>query len=149
MASVVDLAVTALISILTADTGLAGVNVYDGPPMAAESLDWVAVGYQPGSTEAVTAQYDWAQIGQQRHEEHITILCSLATSTGDEPMGARRSRAVALRDIVAAALRANPTLNGSVRIAHMDSANLVQEQTPQGALAGYAFTVSAVARITS
>lgn len=149
MGSAVDGAVTALVDLLRASDDLAGVTVHDGPPTVSETPDWIAVGYQPGSAEAVDVTYDWAQIGAMTQEERITIRCSLACSSGDEPMGARRTRAVALRDAVASVIRANSRLNDTVRVAHMTSATLMQEQTPQGAMAGYAFTVEATVRISS
>lgn len=149
MASTQDSAIVALCSLLSAAPALSGVTVHDGPPMSAETSEWIAVGFSPGEAVAVDATYEWAQIGAQRHEEHYDILCSLVTNSGDEGMPARRTRAVALRDAVAAVLYANPTLSGAVRIAHMSAAQLVQEQTPQGASAGYTFRVSCAARIQS
>lgn len=149
MASTVDSAITALCSLLSAAPALSGVSVHDGPPMTAETPEWIAVGFSPGEPTAVELTYEWAQIGAQRHEEHYDILCSLVTNSGDEGMPARRARAIALRDAVAAVLTANPTLSGAVRIAHMSSAQLVQEETSQGASAGFTFRVSCQARVQS
>jgi hypothetical protein len=149
VASTIDAAILALTSLLGAAPSLSGVSVFDGPPTSAETPDWITVGWSPGETAAVDVEYAWAEIGAQRHEERYDILCCLATTSGDEAMPARRARALAIRDAIAAVLFANPTLSGAVRIAHMSAAQLVQDETEQGASAGFTFRVNCQARIQS
>lgn len=159
MASTVDTAITALVTLLADIDGfcLAGsedatdplVSVHDGPPARAETADWVAIGFQPGTADSVVIEYDWKALGQSAREERYDILCSLMSASGDEAMSTRRGRALAMRDAVAAALSADYTLGGVVRLAAMSTATLLQEQTTKGALAGYTFTVSVQARITA
>lgn len=148
MASTVDGAITALCALLSASGDLTGVTVHDGPPMTAETPEWIAIGYQPDTVDSVQLVYEWAALGQRHQEEHYDILCSLVSTSGDEAIAARRSRAIALRDAVAAVLADNPTLSDTVRIAHLSGATLRQQQTSQGALAGFTFTVSVQARIS-
>jgi hypothetical protein len=149
MASTVNAAISGLLAALAASDDLTGVVLHDGPPAVAESLDWIAVGYQPGSTESVTMTYDWAQIGGQRSEETYDILCSFAAHTGDADMSLRRARAITIRDAIAAAVSADRTLGGAVRLAYVSEAVMHQEQTSRGAAIGFTFTLSCAARITT
>jgi hypothetical protein len=93
--------------------------------------------------------WDWAQIGGQRSEESFELLCSFVTTSGDEGMSARRTRAVAIRDAIAAAVTTDRTLGGAVRLAHLTEAVMHQEQTPKGASVGFTFTLACTARITT
>lgn len=149
MASTVNAAIAGFIAQLEASSDLTGVTVHDGPPTTSETPDWIAVGYQPGSTESVSMTWDWAQIGGSRSEETYDVLCSFATTSGDEGMTARRTRAIAIRDAIAAALSTDRTLGGAVRIAHLSEGVIHQEQTNRGAAIGFTFTLSCAARITT
>lgn len=148
MASTVDAAILATVTLLKAAAALSGVPVFDGVPTE-ETPEWIAVGWSPGEPTAAEINYEWAQIGAQRHEEHYDLLCSLATASGDIDLPARRARAQALRDAVAAVLTANPTLSGAVRVAHMSAAQLVQELPASGSTAGFTFRISCQARVQS
>lgn len=148
MSSTIAVAIDGLLAQLSASEALTGVTVFDGPPLAKAS-EWVAVGYQPDEAKAVTAGYDWAQIGAQRSEEEYDILCSLATRSGSTKMSVGRARAVAIRDAVAAAISTDRTLGGAVRLAGLSSADLLQEQTASGRIVGFTFTVHCTARITT
>jgi hypothetical protein len=149
MASTVNAAISGFISQLAASTDLVGVTVHDGPPVTAETPEWIAVGYQPGSTESVSMSYDWAQIGGQRSEETYELLCSFAVRTGDQAMSTLRARGFQIRNAIAAAISTDRTLGGAVRLAHMSEAVLHQEQTDRGAAIGFTFTLACVARITT
>lgn len=150
MTSTVNAAIAGFKAQLEASSDLAGVTVHDGPPTVAESVDWIAVGWQPGSTESVSMTWDWAQIGGSRTEETYDVLCSLAVATGDEQdMSGARTRAFAIRDAIAAALTTDRTLGGSVRLAHLSEGVMHQEQTSKGARIGFTFTLSCAARITT
>jgi len=149
MASTVNAAVAGFIAALENSTDLAGVTIHDGPPASAESKEWIAVGYQPGTTESVTMTWDWAQIGGQQSEETYDVLCSFAVTSGDEDMVTRRTRAVAIRDAIAAAIRSDWTLGRAVRLAHLSDGVMHQEQTSRGSSIGFTFTLSCVARITT
>jgi hypothetical protein len=148
MASTVDTAIIALVSLLQAAPALSGVSVFDGPPTE-EVAEWIAVGWSPGEVTAADITYEWAGLGAQRNEETYDLLCSLATSSGDVAVATRRARAIALRDAVAAVLTANPSLSGAVRIAHLSRAQLLQELPGTGSSAGFTFRVSCAARVQS
>lgn len=149
MASTVDGAITALCALLSASPALSGVSVHDGPPMTAETPDWIAVGYQPGSADAAVITWEWAGLGAMKQEERYDVLCSLMSASGDEAMSTRRTRAGALLDVVRAVVKANPVLTTNVRLARMSTGTLLQEQSSQGALAGYTFAISVEARISA
>lgn len=149
MASTVNAAISGFLTALRNSSALTGIALHDGPPSTSETPEWIAVGYQPGSTESVTMVYDWAQIGGQRSEETYDILCSFAAHTGDADMSLRRARAFTIRDAIAAAITTDRTLGGAVRLAHMSEAVMHQEQTSRGAAIGFTFTLSCAARITT
>jgi hypothetical protein len=152
MASTVDAAISALVALLEAASSLDGVSVHDGPPMTAQTPDWIAVGYQPDSSDAVLIDYEFSQLGAGKQREKYDVLCSLLTTSGDTAMSTRRSRAIALRDAVAQVLADNRELgvpSSGIWLAEMTSAALLQEQGPKGALAGFKFSITVQARITS
>src|SRR4051794_31381672 len=113
MASTVNAAIAGFITALEASTDLAGMTVHDGPPTTAESPEWIAVGYQPGPTGWVTMSGAWAQFGGKKWEETSDILSSSLAASGDGGRAARRSRAVQIRDAIAAAVSADRTLGGA------------------------------------
>lgn len=152
--SAVPAAITALLAILRADAGLAGVQVLDGPPVGDQSdQDYVAVGWQDGSEESVQIVQDFASAGARTRDENFAILCWLDTWTGDSDVSVRRTRAFELLAVVENAIRASggsptaPTMNGSVQWAHLTNAVLKQANTQDGVRAGIAFTVTCRARI--
>lgn len=152
--SAIPAAVDALLAILAAEDGLSGVRVLDGPPVGDMSeQDYVAIGWQPDSEEAVQMEQDFNAAGARTRDENFTILCWLDTWTGDADVRARRVRAFALLAVIEEAIRASgasptaPTLNGTVLWAHLTGALLRQASTDQGVRAGIAFTVTCRARI--
>jgi hypothetical protein len=81
-------------------------------------------------------------------EEDFTILCSLRSGSGDESLSARRTAAFALLDVVSAAVAADPTLGGAVRVAAVyGGGSLAQAETSSGAAAGIKFGVACQNRI--
>jgi hypothetical protein len=149
VSTAIPAAITALISTIQAASGLTGVTVHDGKPETAETPDWIAVGYDPQAETAVDFDREWAALGQQRMEEEFAIYCTLRSGSGDEVMSTRRARAFALLDIVSAAVAANPTLSGAVRVAAVHGqGSLLQAETGSGAAAGLRFRVDCQARIS-
>lgn len=147
-------AITALLAILAADAGLAGVQVIDGPPAVDMSAsEFVAVGWQPDADEAVQITQTFAYAGARTRDEEFTIFCWLETWTGDSDVSARRVRAFQLLGVIETAIRASgsnpeaPTLNGAVLWSEFTAGSLRQAYTDQGMKAGIAFTVSCRARI--
>lgn len=150
----VPAAIDALLAILRADVGLSGVQVLDGPPVGdMADQDYVAVGWQPDSDEAVQIVQTFAYAGARARDEEFAILCWLDTWTGDSDVRARRLRAFELLAVVENAIRASganpeaPTLSNSVLWSQFTAGVLKQANTDQGVRAGIAFTVSCRARI--
>jgi hypothetical protein len=152
--SAVPGAITALLAILQADAGLSGVQVIDGPPTVDQSdQDYVAVGWQPETDEAVQLAQTFAYAGARRRDEEFAILGWIDTWTGDSDVAARRVRAFELLAVIENAIRATgaspdaPTLNGAVLWCELRGGVLKQANTDQGVRAGIAFTVACRARI--
>lgn len=152
--SAIPAAIDALLEILAAEDGLSDVRVLDGPPVGDMSdQDYVAIGWQPDSEEAVQMDQDFNAAGARTRDEDFTILCWLDTWTGDSDVRARRVRAFALLAVIEDAIRASgasptaPTLNGTVLWAHLTGGLLKQANTDQGVRAGIAFTITCRARI--
>ncbi|MEV0441807.1 hypothetical protein AB0I84_05850 [Streptomyces spectabilis] len=147
-------AITQILAILRADTGLTGVEVLDGPPASDQSAsEYVSIGWAPDSEESAQFTQAFAYAGARRRDEDLLILCYLVAWSGDTDTAAVRTRLFELLAVIENALRAtdaaptNPTLNGSVLWAHIVRGQLQQAQTSQGARAGLAFTIEARARI--
>src|SRR5205085_2816910 len=129
----------AIVDAATADT----VTVHDGEPTSAETPDWVAIGYDPGSELAVDFDREWAALGAQRAEENYSILCSLRSGSGDEALAARRTAAIGLLDTITTTVAADPTLGGAVRLAAVyGQGSLSQAETATGAAVGIRFRVA-------
>ncbi|MFE9098491.1 hypothetical protein [Streptomyces sp. NPDC007264] len=149
----VPAAVDALLAILRAAPGLAGVTIVDGPPVVnLTALKHVFVGWQPSAEAAVSLEQSFNSAGARTRDETITISCYAEARAGDTDMQARRAEVFALLGEVETALRATnsaptaPTLNGTVLWAHLTAGDLTQVQA-EGSLAGLAFTVTCQARI--
>lgn len=126
------------------DTAL-DVPVHYGPPMT-ESGDFVCVGYADGGP-AVTADNEWAALGQQKHEERYSLACLVWCASGDTDMSTRVTTAYALLEDASAALAADYTLGLTCRIAHVAEHSLTPEQDASGSSVRLAFTVKVAARI--
>lgn len=147
-------AVAALLAILRAAPGLDGTEVIDGPA----AVNYTArrrlyIGWAPGADEAVQIDQAFASAGARRRDEILTIHGYAEVRAGDKDMALRRAAVFELLAELETALRATdaepeaPTLHGTVLWAHLTAGSLSQEQTPDGAQAGLAFTVSCQARI--
>ncbi|MFG2670850.1 hypothetical protein [Streptomyces sp. NPDC048445] len=153
--SAVPAAVDALLAILRAAPGLADVRIVDGPPPSTNLTERhrIYVGWAPGSEQAVDIEQDFAYAGARRRDEEASVSCYAESRAGDTDMALRRSRVFELLAAVEDALRATeaapeaPTLSGTVLWSQLSAGTLVQEQNPDGALAGLAFTVRLRARI--
>lgn len=152
--SAVPGAIDALLAILRAAPALSEVQVLDGPPVGDQSAhDYVAVGWQPDSEEAVQLEQTFNAAGARTRDEDFAILCWVDTWTGDSEVRARRLRAFELLGVIESAIRASgpnptaPTLDGAVLWAHVTAGTLKQANTNDGVRAGIAFTVSCRARI--
>ncbi|GGZ28444.1 hypothetical protein GCM10010387_22380 [Streptomyces inusitatus] len=150
----VPAAVDALLAILRTVPALADVRIIDGPPAAnLTERHRIYVGWQPGGESGVSLTQDFASAGARRRDEDFAISCYAESRTGDKDMSLRRARVFEIVAAVETALRATdtsphaPTLGGAVLWAHLTTGDLLQEQGPDGALAGLAFSVTCRARI--
>ncbi|MFB6696377.1 hypothetical protein [Streptomyces rubiginosohelvolus] len=153
--SAVPAAITALLGLLVPAPALAKVRVIDGPPPSTNfsEPDRLYVGWSPGAEVAAEIQQEFAVAGARRRNEDATISNYLETRDGGGDMAWCRNRVFELLAVVEIVLRATdaapaaPTLGGAVLWSELTAGSLVQEQGPDGAYAGLAFTVAYRARI--
>lgn len=145
--------ISAVVTALSADPGMAGVLVNDGPIVTAQQAgtDWVFVGYDgdpQGEMEAASATQEWAGLGAKRKDEQIDLVCAVVAGRGDTNVAAARSRAYVLLGVVEDILRADPSLGfDPPTVFEMSAGVLYQEQTTGGIQARIPFTVSGRTRI--
>lgn len=145
--------ISAVIATLTADPGMAGVQVIDGPLISAQqqATDWVCIGYDgdpEGEMEAASATQEWAGLGAKRKDEDISLICAVVSGRGDNNVAAARSRAYVLLGVVEDILRADPSLGfDPPSVFEMSAGVLYQELTTAGIQARIPFTVSGRTRI--
>ncbi|MGW2837308.1 hypothetical protein ACWCWD_06305 [Streptomyces sp. NPDC001493] len=153
--SAVPAAISALLAALGPAPELAEVRVIDGPPPNSNlsEPDRLYVGWSPGAEQAAEIQQAFAVVGARRRNEDASIACYLETRDGGGDMAWCRGRVFDLLAVVEYRLRATdaapdaPTLGGAVLWSELTAGSLVQEQGPDGAYAGLAFTVAYRARI--
>lgn len=156
--SAVPAAMDALLAIAreaakAAGSGLAGVEIVDGPPVVnLTNPDRVHFGWQPDADTAVALQQSFASAGARRRDEDFTIVCYAETRAGETDTAARRRRVFEIVGAVETMLRATdaaptaPTLNGTVQWAHLTAGDLHQYQV-EGSQAGLNFTIACHARL--
>ncbi|MEU5716558.1 hypothetical protein AB0G71_12335 [Streptomyces sp. NPDC020403] len=148
-------AITALVVRFETAPALAEVRVIDGPPPSTNfsEPDRLYVGWAPGAEQAAELQQRFAGAGARRRDEDGAISCYLEARSGDEDMALCRARVFELLAVVEAELRATntapdaPALGGVVLWSELTTGALIQDNGPDGALAGLAFTVAYRARI--
>lgn len=150
----VPAAMAALLDILTAAPALSAVRVSDGPPAVnLTERDVIYVGVQPDGGSAASSVQDFNAAGARTRDEDFVISGYIESRSGDKDMSLRRVRVYEILAAVEDALRATnaapaaPTLNGTVLWAHLTAADLSQQQTSDGPLAGLTFAVSCRARL--
>ena len=102
-------AITALLTIFGAASGLDGVKVIDGPPtddIATE--DFLAVGWTGADDQpAADTVQDFAAAGARTRDEDFTIACVIDAWSGDDSFSVVRARVFAILGIVEQELRAS------------------------------------------
>jgi hypothetical protein len=104
---------TAWRAAMQARPGMAGVGVFTAHPgdeLPAEAL----------VVDRVTTEQSWAALGRLKREEQFTafVVCHVAKAGAGEDVAAQaRARAYALTGELADALRADPGVAGTVRVA--------------------------------
>jgi len=152
--SALPAAIDALVSILDASSGLAGVDVVDGPPADdVATNDFLAVGWSGTEDQAAEIVQDFNAVGGRTRNEELTIACVIDVWSGDDGFATVRDRAFAILGAVETALRSTdlspeaPTLNGTVLWAHLTTGDVSQQQSNDGALVGLNFSLTCRARI--
>ena len=138
-------AITALLAAFHAAPALTGVEVRDGPVVAASAaLEAVLVGWngQSSDTLAADAGVTPEVLGDADDREQFTIRCAAMVLNGQNDMAAARARAYALLAACGAVIRADRRLSGTVGDSHISSHSLRQVQTPDGTVATVTFTVA-------
>jgi hypothetical protein len=145
-ASTVPAAIAALVSAFetSVNIGLAGVPVFDGPPLGAEQATGVvAVGYSGDEAETVVeGAASPADLGLAQDRETYSITCAAAAVDPGTSIAAARGRAYALHAACGAAVRTDPKLGGAVMRASLGIASLRQEQNTYGARVTVVFPVN-------
>lgn len=113
-ASTVPAAITALLTAFTGASGLAGVEVRDGPQVPDTSADEaVYVGWTGDGAhgdDAWTSQETTEGLGGVRDREKYSVHCCVMVLNHDEDLATARARAFALRAAAGAAVEADQTL---------------------------------------
>lgn len=145
MASRIPELIDALMAQLTADPGLSGVVVVDGPEMSeAKSPDWLVVGFNgdpDGDFQAAQALGGWASLATGREEQMELTVAAIATR-GETEVRAARQRVYEIGARLEALLAADPSVGlRSLEVA-IEASQLVQDQTDRGVQARLLLTVA-------
>jgi hypothetical protein len=137
-------AILALLSAFGHETGLAGVEIHDGPAVTeSAALEAIIVGWYglAGDALAVESQITSAGLAAHPGREAYAVLCAAMVRDGSGDMAAARARAYALVSACGSAIGADQKLGGVVMIARLGRVALQQVQDSGGALAIIEFTV--------
>ena len=138
-------AITALLAAFKAAPALAGVEVRDGPVVAASAaLEAVLVGWNGQSTDTLAADagVNPEVLGDADDREQFTIRCAAMVLNGQNDLPAARARAYALLAACGAVIRGDRRIGGTVGDSHISSHSLRQVQTPDGTVATVTFGVA-------
>lgn len=122
--------IAALVTALGAAPALAGVRVYDGPPLTDVSdADYLCVGWNPATTAVVLNQ---APAGLRSAQDVFDIANVASTFSGDDDIPARRARIDTIFEGVRAVLLADHTLGvPGVISAQLLTATFMPQYGPQ------------------
>lgn len=142
--STVPAALTGLKTVLDAGTS-ADVKVVDGPAVSASgTTKAITIGFNATEPESpgVELVTDVEGAGISRQRETFTINSTIVVMNGAKNgLATARTDAYAILADVGAALTLDKTLAGSVMSARLGTHQLVQEQTPRGAVVRIVFGV--------
>ncbi|WP_084963753.1 hypothetical protein [Thermoactinospora rubra] len=143
--------INALVTLLSADPGLAG-KVVDGPPVTNDPLnEAVFIGYDgnpEGDGQAAESTQEWAGIGQRKRDETVQITCAVVVWRGSTKVQPVRQRVYELLGEVGEVLRADPSLGlPPPTLAEMASGQLFQSQRQSGIECRIPFVVAVKTRV--
>lgn len=154
-------AIDGLLALCNGQTGtgqlLAGVTVYDGPPIEDPSDQLqLYIGYDEERADvdifSVEGSQTWQTMGGAR-EETLDILCCAVARSGELRIKTERDRALSIMAGVEQLIRLNAvgadiTLGGSVLVSQIAGpVKLLQLQTKDGAYVKLSFHVQCLARV--
>lgn len=129
-------------------------SAYDGmPALSTAPADFVVVGgTDEDEDDSVTTDQEWRGLGANARQETGEVVCCVISQTGGSTTTSRkemRDRALDVLGQVEDALRADPTLGGTVTAGwlHVTGTRLALRNTPNGTYARLVFTVGYQARI--
>lgn len=130
---------TACDALVALVTPTAGVDVFDGPPARMPGTAGLAVG---ATREDITSEWvaPATDLGGGFGED-LTVTCLAWSGSGDVVFKPHRDAVGAVVEAVTAALRADPTVGGTVATAAVTGGTWTQEQTGEGALVTCEFRV--------
>ena len=143
--------IDALLAACSANAGLVGVTVYDGPPTTNETEpDLLFIGASDDQNGDIGFTQDWAGQGSQRRKETFDIPCLAVSRQGGTVMKTSRDRVFTITAAVESLLQADATLGVSgytVRAQYGTSGSAGQVQSPNGALVRVRFNVHVETRL--
>lgn len=144
--------IDAFLAALTADAGLTGVQVVDGPLVTdSAATEWVFVGYDADPEgEYMTAQttQQWAGLGAKAKNEDITLTGAVLVQQGSTAVKPCRDRTFAIFAEVESVVRANPSLGlPTPTVCSISEHTFHTEQTDRGIRGRLPFTLTCTTRI--
>ncbi|MDX2681104.1 hypothetical protein [Streptomyces soliscabiei] len=130
--------IDALVALAETEVAPAGVRIADGPEATDDAApDWLIVGYDGdpnGDFEAAQTAGGWSDLSTGR-EETFQVTVAVVVNRGDTDVKAARDRAYEIAGLLAAPLRADPSVGLPSLEAAIEATRLLPDQTDQGAQA--------------
>lgn len=140
----------ALVTLFTGLPALAGVAVYNGPPVsAAADLDMVLVNDDgdPESDASSTFEQEWANLAATSRYERGVVVCGVVSQSGGTDLQVVLDRLASLLDACEAGLHADVTLGGLVLSAQVTSGSARPIQNSGGAAVVAPFVIAYLAQV--
>lgn len=151
--ALIDYLVTTFTAAATLGAAAPQVIVYDGPQVTANpsplalfvGMDDISAG---GAAEAATSEQEWAGLGKQARNEIVTVNCVAEAWSGETDVKTLRTAAYAIVAAVEDIVRTDP-FSGLALFPDpgVTGHRLLQDNTPEGAVADVAFQVIFKSRI--
>lgn len=128
-----------------AQTANPGVQVVFGPPLNNSNADYICIGFNDGDP-AVQATQTVGDLAEFEDIESFTVFGRAVSWRGTpDLMGECVTSAFGMADAFETAVRADPTLGGTVMQVAWASANVDMPQTEKGPVCAVLFTVTVAA----
>jgi len=142
--------VNAIISTMSAASGLESVRVFDGPAID-ESYpgSFLAVGHDGSDDGDVTSGnggQQYLELGNRKQFEDGSVNCWLVAWSGDTNVSTQRSLALGYLSAIDTALRADPSFGGACLYSSIDNWSVQYRQTNAGVVCHIPFQITYRAR---